>query len=166
MTPTLPRKNRRWIWVFVVFFTMAILAVVILIAYNLSQQLKPEDFTAARKLWNEKGPRSYTMAYTIRRNDSEDLDRYVVKVHNGRVVSSIYNDRPEEPSKYVYRDMDALFDDIERFMKQDSEPGKPRAYVRAIFDEKTGGLRWYVHRVMGTRNRAEITVDSLTVANP
>ena len=131
-------KNRRWIWVFVVFFGLAIVATVILIAYNLGQQLKPEQLAAARQLWNEKGPRSYTMAYTVRRNESEDLDHYVVKVVNRRVVASEFNGRPEEPGRFGYRGMDSLFDDIERFQTQDREPGKPRVFVRAIFDPKDG----------------------------
>jgi hypothetical protein len=60
--------------------------------------------------------------------------------------------------------MEGLFDFVERLMKIDSEPGSPKTYVPAIFDDqKTGGLRWYVRRVMGGRQRVEITVDTFSI---
>ncbi len=167
MNPAPGKKNRRWIWFFVVVFTMAAAATVVLIVFNLRQQLKPEQFTAARKLWKEQGPAAYTMSYTIRVNDSGEVDTYWAKVRAGQVVESRFNGQPEPPERYSYRGMDALFDFIERFIRIDSEPNKPKTFVRAIFDErKTGGLRWYVRRVMGGRERVEITVETFTIDGP
>jgi hypothetical protein len=53
MAPSPAKKNRRWIWFFVVVFTMAVAATAVLIAFNLRQQLKPEQLAAARRLWRE-----------------------------------------------------------------------------------------------------------------
>ena len=161
---TAPKKNRGWIWYFVVLFVMAIVATTVLVVFNLRQQLTPEQLEAARQMWKEKGPRDYSMTYTIRKNAEPDADQYEVKVRGGRTVESRFNGQPESPERFGYRTMDALFNDIERFMKHDSEKGSPKVYVRAIFDvQKTGGIRWYVRRVMGGRQRQEITVERFTI---
>jgi hypothetical protein len=165
---TLPvKKNRRWIWFFVVVFTLAILATVTLVVFNLQQQLTPEQLAAARKLWSEKGPRDYTMTYTTRVNEDTNLNHYWVKVRGGKVVASTYNGSPEPSELLHYRGMDGRFDDIERFMKLDSEKGSPKVFVRAIFDgQNAGALRSYVRRVMGGRQRVEINVDPLIMDGP
>jgi len=167
MTPPAAKKNRSWIWYFVVLFVLAISATVILIVFNLRQQLKPEQLQAARAMWKDKGPRDYTIAYTMRVNEEPDPDQYWAKVRGGQVVESKFNDQPEPVERRYYRSMDSLFDYVERFMKIDSEKDSPKTYVRAIFDDqKTGGLRWYVRRVMGGRHRVEITVESFTIDTP
>jgi hypothetical protein len=159
-------KSRRWIWYFVVLFALAFLATAVLIVFNLKQQLKPEQLAAARALWQAKGPRDYTMSYRTRIDSEANANHYWVKVRGGRVVDSKFNDQAESPQLLPYRGMDRIFDDIEDFMRIDSQPGRPRAYVVAIFDEQTGGLCRYVHRVMGSQQRVEITIDSFTADSP
>jgi hypothetical protein len=161
------KKSRRWIWYFIILFALAFLATVVLIVFNLQQQLKPEQLAAARALWKERGPADYTMSYTTRVNEETQADHYWAKVRGGKVVEAKYNGEPEPAERRGYRGMEALFDDMERFMKKDSEPGSPKTYVRAIFDDQnTGGLRWYVRRVMGGRQRVEITVDTFNITAP
>ncbi len=159
------KKNRAWIWVFVVMFGMAIVGSVVLIRFNLEQQLKPEQLEAARKLWRESGPANYTYTYTILRNEEPQPDRYQVMVRDGKVVNSKFNNQEEEARLFPHRSMDALFDYIERFMRIDSEKNAPKTFVRAVFDQKTGAALWYVRRVMGGRQREEITVEAFTSAN-
>jgi hypothetical protein len=162
-----PKRKRGWIWFFVIVFGMAIAATVVLIVFNWRQQLKPEQLEAARALWKQQGPRDYTMKYTVRNYEDDEPDRIEVKVQNGRAVKALYNGKPEPPQRLPYYSMDRLFDFIEQFQDHDSKKGQPRVYVRAIFDDqKTGGLRWYVRRVMGGRQRVEITVEDLQVAAP
>jgi hypothetical protein len=162
MTPP-PKKNHRWIWFFVVVLVLAIAASVVLVAFNLQQQLRPEQLAAARALWKEKGPRDYTLSYYMQVNDRNE-DRYDVQVRSGRVVESFYNGKPEPPERFPYRGMEGLFDIVERNMEKDSAPNRPKVFVRAIFDDrKTGGLRWYVRSVMGERHREEITISTFTI---
>ena len=85
----------------------------------------------------------------------------MVQVRGGTVISVLMNGRALDKDQYVYRSMDALFDDIERFLKMDAEKGKPRTYMRALFDPADGHLLHYIRRVMGSRERVEITVQSL-----
>ncbi|MCI0378384.1 MAG: DUF6174 domain-containing protein [Gemmataceae bacterium] len=162
-----PNRKRSWIWYFVIVFTLAVAATVVLAVYNSRQQLKPEQLEAARKLWREKGPSDYTMKYTIRMKADDEPDVLQVKVMKGRAVDVLYNGKPEPQERLVYYSMDRLFDFIEQFQDYDSMKGQPKVYVRAIFDDqKTGGLRWYVRRVMGGRERVEITVDDLQITAP
>lgn len=157
-------NNRGWIWFFVILTALAVSATVILIVFNLQQQLKPEQLEAARQLWKKNDIRDYTMTYTVRTNDQEKADRYFVKVQGGKVVEAKFNGQAEPAGRLHHYGMDRLFAYIEDFHKIDSEKGKPRTFVRAIFDEqKTGGLRWYVRRVMGGNERQEITVGSFQV---
>jgi hypothetical protein len=54
--------------------------------------------------------------------------------------------------------MNALFDFIDGFLKEDAKPGSPRAYMVATFDSSDGHLIKLVRRVMGTKQRLEINV--------
>ncbi len=155
------KKNRTWIWFFLALIGLSLVAVVTLIVYNLGQQLKPEELTAARRLWQEHGPRGYQLTYTIKRGIQAKRDTFVVRVRAGRVVSASVNDLPEPKERFPYRGMDALFDNIARFQDFDAKPGRPRTYTRAIFDKNTGALLWYVRTVMGGQERVEILVDPL-----
>jgi len=57
-------KNRGWIWFFVVLTLLGVAAVGINLAYNLREQITPEQVQAARQLWEEKGPKNYDLVYT------------------------------------------------------------------------------------------------------
>ena len=48
-TPSSAKKNLNWLWYFAVLVSLTVLATVILIAYNRSQQLTPEQLAAARR---------------------------------------------------------------------------------------------------------------------
>jgi hypothetical protein len=160
------KRNRAWIWVFVTMFGLAIIGSVVLIRFNQEQQLNPEQLEAAHKVWREKGPADYTITYKIKRNEEPEDDHYEVTVRGGKVVASKYNGRDEEPRLFLYRGMEALFQNVERFMREDSEKGRPKTFVRALFDEKNGAIVWYVRRVMGSRQREEITVEGFTKDKP
>ncbi len=59
-----PRRNRGWIWYFVILGVLTVAAVGVLVTFNVQQQLKPEQVEAARRLWEAKGPPDYDMTYT------------------------------------------------------------------------------------------------------
>jgi hypothetical protein len=150
-----------WVWYFVAVGVLAVLAVVVLAVYNLRLQLKPEQLEAARKLWEQKGPHDYRLKYTTKRGDETDEDVYVVVVRGGVTVSVLRNGRELEKRLRLSYGMSALLDDIEDFLKRDSQKGRPRTYTRALFDPGDGHLVHYVRRVMGSRERVEISVQSL-----
>jgi hypothetical protein len=130
-----------------------------LVVYNLGQQLKPEQVAAARKLWREKGPKSYQLAYRIKIGIDKEPDYYVVRVRNGEVISSTLNERLEEKRLFADRGMEALFDWIERFLEMSSKPNQPKTFTIGSFDPNTGAVRKYVRRVAGSSERLEIVVE-------
>jgi hypothetical protein len=154
-----PRKKNNWGWIgFFVFIVAASLAAAgTMIWYNLSIQLKPEQLEAARRLWKERGPRDYKMLYTTRLNDSDRTDTFLVTVRGGEVREVLMNGRPLDAEQRPYYSMDAIFNQIEKFMRIDQKPGAPKVYVTAVFDEDTGAMRKYVRRVMGSSQRVEMT---------
>jgi hypothetical protein len=153
-------RNRNWIWFFLTLLGLTLLAVAILIWYNFRQQLTPEQLEAAQKLWEKTNLRDYDMEYTTKKGTDKEPDRFEVRVRQGKVQSVILNRRvPMEPRLFPYRSMDALLDDIEKFMKEDCQPGRPRTFTRAMFDPNDGHLLWYVRRVMQSEERVEITVE-------
>jgi hypothetical protein len=162
---TPPRKNRNWIWYFLVLILLCAAAISTMIIYNLSQQLTPEQLAEAKAKWEEVGPRDYELRYTKKIGTSPTSDRYYVKVTGGFVEeanmldSSTGLEIPIAPEKYEHLSMKALFRDITRFMEIDHEPKAPRSFTRAIFHPKDGHLQWYVRRVMGTQQRVEIVVE-------
>jgi hypothetical protein len=155
-----PTKNNTWKWFFAILFALALFASILMIAVSWHLQLKPELLEAARERWETSGPANYIMVYTTRRNDETTTDHYVVKVRKKKTYEVIVNDLPLT-ERLDYYGMDAMFNDIERFQDMDNEKGKPRTYTRATFDDHTGAIRWYVRRVMGSRERQEINVEPL-----
>ena len=161
---TPPKKNRKWIWYFAVLAVLTIIATATLAIYNIRQQLKPEQVNVAIALWNAKGPKDYVLVYTAKKTDlsGDTDDHYVVKVKDGQAYEVLLNGLPlVEERQLAYFGMNRLLQYIERFMEIDAEPGSPKTYRRGDFDGKTGALLRYVRRVMGTRQRLEITVESL-----
>jgi hypothetical protein len=128
-----------------------------LIVFNVGQQLTPEKLAAAIALWKERGPTSYDMEYTKPMVN----ETFKVRVRKGDVVSVTMNDQPLPEREYPYHSMRALFGFIERFQQIDQEPGQPRAFVRATFDETDGHIRRYVRSVSGKKERAEFVVTKL-----
>lgn len=159
-----PKRNRGWIWYFVALVVLTIAAITIMTWYNLQQQLRPEQFEAARKLWSEKGLADYTLVYSVKRNDESRVDQYRVTVQGGKAVASTFNGLEEARELLNYRGMEALFHDMEVFQELDEKKESPRVFRRAIFHPDHGGVLWYVRRVMGTRDRVEITVEKLEAA--
>jgi hypothetical protein len=155
-----PGRNRGWIWYFVALLVLSLLATGIIIAYNWSQQLTPEQLEKARTLWEEKGPKDYEYRYKKRIGDEDRADHFHVVVRGGKVRSVTLNDTIQIPKeKLIYYGMARMFDDIEDLLKRDSAPGKPQVFKVARFSPEDGHLLRYVRRVMGSRERVEITVE-------
>jgi len=157
---TTREKNAGWAIYFGIVFLLAIAATGTLIAFNLRLQLTPEQFEIAKKTWQEKGPANYVMVYKTSKNNEETTDHYVVKVRNRKTIEVLANGLPLPEERFSYYGMDRLYDDIERFVDQDAEKGRPKVFTRGFFDTQ-GAIRWYVRRVMGTKERIEITVEPL-----
>lgn len=152
-------RNANWIWYFVLLFVLVATSLTILIVYNLRQQLTAEQLSAARLLWEQKGPRDYDMQYT---QEVGALEHFEVKVRNGSVISATRDGKPIEPRQLNDHSMLALFGFIEGFLKCDAAPGRPRTYTVANFSKEDGQLFRYVRRVSGTTERVEIIVQKLT----
>ncbi|GIW80546.1 MAG: hypothetical protein KatS3mg105_2353 [Gemmatales bacterium] len=149
------KKNRIWIWYFVLLGILSVALTGFLIAFNLKQQLTLEDLHRARRLWEEKGPKDYDMTY---KKIMERSEVFEVKVRGGNVVSVTLDGRPIS-GDLKYHSMRALFGYIERFLEMDAKPNSPRTYTVATFDEEDGHLRRYIRSVTATRHRVEIVVD-------
>jgi hypothetical protein len=159
--PPKKKRSNAWIWYFIVLAVLTVMAAGALIAFNLGQQLRPEQLEAARRLWERNGPANYNLDYQVRRGDCECTDEITVQVRQGKVIAVTDNGLPLERDKFRYYGMPALFDDIERFLEEDGKPNKPRTFARARFDPQDGHLLEYVRRVMGARpiQRVEIHVE-------
>lgn len=154
-------RNRGWIWYFVVLVILGGVTTTALILFNLSQQLKPEELAKARRLWSTKGMHSYRLIYTVK-NGEATPEMFVAHVRHGKTEFATMNGQKLPDRLLVYRNMDALLDDVERFLSVDRQEGKPRTYLHAVFDTKDGHLVKFVRRVMGSRERVEINVQELT----
>jgi hypothetical protein len=150
-----PSANRGWIWYFAIVAILTVVATSILIWFNLSQQLKPEQLEQARALWERHGPMDYDMEYIEKGSVSETRK---VQVRHGKVVFATRDGSPLEERLYKYSDMPALFNFLEDYLREDAKPGSPRTFQTATFDERDGHLIRFVRRVAGTTQRIEIEV--------
>jgi hypothetical protein len=160
-----PTFSHRWIWYFVVLGVLTAGGITANTWYNLRQQLTLEQLDAARRLWNEKGPRNYRLDYTIKRDVNPDPAgtvpvTYTVQVRDGKVESIAgsagHSGRSDD---YEFGSMDSLFAAIEKRLCADADSAQPRAFVKASFDGRDGHVMHYVHSVMQTRERLEVTIE-------
>jgi hypothetical protein len=148
---TVPRrKNNAWLWFFA-FVTIASVAVAeFMILFNLRLQLTPEKLEAAMERWRTHGPTDYLMTYTRKIGNSDEADRFVVRVRNKQVVEVRMNGELLRDGRGIvivderlqYHRMESLFRDIERFLEMDAREGK-KNYNVAVFDDQTGALRMF-----------------------
>jgi hypothetical protein len=133
--------------------------------FNLRQQLTPEQLDAARRLWDENGPHDYRLDYTIKREVNPDLagtvpQRYSVNVRGKKIVTVADSEgRNLKSGEFEFDSMDSLFTTIGKRLRADADPARPRAFVKATFDSRDGHVTHYVHSVMSTRERLEVTVE-------
>jgi hypothetical protein len=154
MSSQLKARSRRWIWFFIVVGTLGAAGVTAEIWSNLNQQLTPEKLAEARAVWKQKGPRNYDLDYEIKREDNPDPAPRT----GAKVTVHVENGQAQEPLTTEFGSMDALFDYIERRLRADREFGGSRPFVKATFDHQDGHIVHFVHSVMKTRERLEITV--------
>ena len=162
--PGVQPARYRWVWFFVILGALTTGGIAANVWFNLNQQLTPEKLDKARRLWQEKGPADYRLDYTIKREVNPDLagtvpQNYTVQVRDGKtILVSTPDGRELKPGDAEFDSMDSLFDVIDRQLRMDSDPGRPRAFVKAMFDGSDGHVTHYVHSVMRTRERLEVTV--------
>src|SRR5579884_1821870 len=167
------RRSRRWIGFFVVLAVLAVVAIILPVAFNLSIQLRPEQFIEARERWQENGTRNYDLEYLIKttHGNEEEERAYLVQVRGGHAVlvvcdsDVVYLDpslalvaglavpalSSDDPRQFG---IPALFTEIEATLRQDASSGQ-RSFATAQFDPKDGHPFHYVHRVRGTKERIE-----------
>ncbi len=168
------QNSTRWVWFFVLVGTLAVAAVATEIWFNERQQLTPEKLAAARAVWQEKGPRDYALDYDIKRDYDPDPaprngEKYTVRVKVGQVESVADADgRAPRLGDFEFGSMDDLFDRIAERLRADRESGGPRPFVKASFSPADGHVIHYVHSVMKTHQRLEVTVTlrPLTASSP
>lgn len=147
---TANRKSRAWLWFFGLLILLTATVITIEIWYNLRQQLKPEQLAGARQLWREKGPVSYEVRYTLKRQDGGEEKR-LVTVREGTLATN-------HGRRDSFASMDSLFDYVEKRLEADAQPGTPRVFVTAIFDRHDGHILRYVRSVRSNRERLEVVV--------
>jgi hypothetical protein len=159
-------RSRRWIWFFAALIVLGAAAISINWVYSVWQQLRPDRLAASRALWKEHGPASYDLEYVVKEEntpggaagDDARIDYYKVQVRGGQARSATRNDVPLSPDEAMRHDVNALFDLIQKHLESDGGPGQPRTYAHAHFDDADGHPVHYVRRVMGSRQRLEITI--------
>jgi hypothetical protein len=152
------RRNRNWIWFFVALVLLTLTAVTTIVVYRWGQMLTPERLEAARKLWAEKGPKDYEFRYVKRIGGGDRPDRFEVVVRGGRVQSVTLNGTKLDRRFLAYHSMDALFDDIEVFVKQDRDPKSARPTTFAQFDPQDGHLVSFMRGGVADRQRVSLRV--------
>jgi hypothetical protein len=168
-----PAPRRSWVLVFVALAGLAFLAVALPLAYNVRQQLRPEQLEEARARWRTEGPADYDLEYRVRRGRSEEWEEYRVRVRAGRVVFAscdgevLFLGRGFAAAAGLalaaLSDGDArrygvegAFARIEEVLNREESSAR-RHFTVAVFDPKDGHPRHFVHRVRGTDEREEWT---------
>jgi hypothetical protein len=169
-----PPRNRRWVWFFVILSVLGASAIFINLAYNVLQQLKPEQLAAARALWEEKAPENYDLEYIVKDEEATGgteplrlaVERISVHVRGGKVQSVSRNGMEVPADERGPYGVGPLFELIQTHLEKDNQPGQPRTFAHALFDKADGHPIHYVRRVMGTRRRLEIIIQLTDPSDP
>lgn len=168
-----PKRNRLWIGYFAFLIVASIGVTIFMIWFNLRIQLKPEQIQAARKLWEEKGPKNYNMIYTRKLGVTDVSEQFKVKVRKGSVIEVKTPDEPlkrpedapaEEDPRRLHG-MDALLAEMAANMERDRQPEANKVYVVANFDPATGAILRYIRYDMRTKERVELNIQPLEVVD-
>jgi hypothetical protein len=159
---TLPRRNRGWIWFFVV---LIVLTVIVLVGLNMSirgRQLTLEQLQQARAVWDQKGPRDYNVTWIQKGSMPGEFH---VKVRNGKAILVTLAGSALEERLYPNYTMTALFAFIEDFLREDAKLAKERrTFTTATFDAEDGHVTRFIRRVLGTSEQQDISIDLTLVA--
>jgi hypothetical protein len=169
-----PRRSRGWIWFFALLAALGLCAIIIPWAYNLSQQLRPDQLADARERWVQHRPIDYDLEYVAKEDDKPgsdplagpDVESLSLRVRDGRIESALRNGKAVAPEEAPQFGVDALFDLIQRNLDNDGQPGQPRSFAHARFDKNDGHPVHYVRRVMGSRQRLEIIIELASPNDP
>jgi hypothetical protein len=158
------KKNKNWIWLFVVLFTLAALAAGINLTYNLRQQLTPEQLAIAKNRWDGFGLADYDLIVhkDVASAGSERGIRDVinVQVRKKMVTDLQLNGRPVEQRRlWSQYDMAGWFEWIERDLQIDRQPNAPRSYCIAQFDPDDGHIIKYIRSISATGHREEFNIE-------
>ncbi len=171
--PSPPRK-RRWVWFFVILAVLGTAAILINLAYNVLQQLKPEQLAAARALWEENAPADYDLDYVVKDEDATGgteplrlaVEKISVHVRDGKVQAVSRNGLEVPAEEQGGYGIGPLFNLIQAHLEKDGQAGQPRTFAHALFDKADGHPIHYVRRVMGTRRRLEIIIQLTDPSDP
>jgi hypothetical protein len=179
------RRNRYWVWFFVIVVLLTAGAVVTLIAYNARQQLKPEELEAARQRWEQHALKDYDLTFTKTRQDAGGgvvEEEFLIRARQGRVVYGEFKVRHgrsefaattwtawQKPTGvpvrlYDRQGVEMFFNDLEGFLRMHAQPGATRNFLVAQFDADDGHVLQYVWRQTGTSNRVEVRVNEVKPA--
>ncbi len=155
-------RNKNWIWLFVVMFSLAAIAAGINLTYNLKQQLTPEQLGNAKRLWEHTGLKDYDLV--IKKDVAAGTDRSIkdvlrVTVRNRTVTDLQLNDQPLARRLWSQYDMDGWFGWLERNLEIDQQPKASRVFCVAHFDLEDGHIIKYVRSVRDTNERQELNIE-------
>lgn len=168
--PVAPKKSRSWLWYFAFLVAATMAATTTMIVYNLRQQLTPQQLQEAIGRWQKNKPADYDMEYS--KQSGSTVETYYVQVRGGKVTrvdmrtGQAKDVEPLEERLYPYHSVDALFGFMNDFLAQDARPGRPKAFVRAVFADEDGHPMRYVRSVSATRERVEIIVTKFERVTP
>lgn len=175
MAAPAPNDSSLWKWFFLIVILLAVGATASLWWFNLRIQLKPEEFDRQHETWLVKRPESYFFEYLRVEDDASTGKLYRVTVTGGKVTEAYEFDvqvrerrdmnppgtgKLLSPGDATRHSMDALFDSAARILAEDAALER-RVYVRATFHPENGAILDFVHRIMGTRQRLQLSVTKL-----
>jgi hypothetical protein len=164
MSSEQPRRNRNWLWFFLVLALLAAVAVGIPLFYEPLEPLTIDRLRQARALWEQHRPPNYRLEYTKQGNAR---GTFVITVRDGKVKSvTLQTEGPPielEPRLYDIHDMTGLLDDIETLLKRDAQPNAPAATNRGRFSPEDGHLVRFVRSVPAENYKLGIRVKELKV---
>lgn len=159
-------------WYFLIVIVLALVGTASLWWFNQSIQLSRDDLAERHALWQRTRPADYDFAYLRVEDDSSTGKFYRVEVRQGKVVKAeeftvqVRDRRDIDPpgtgvllpaAEAQAHSMDGLFGSALALMDEDAAAGR-RVYARARFHADNGAVLEFVHRVMGTRRRLQISI--------
>ncbi len=151
----MPLNLRRPAWL-IAAFVVGAAGGLLLLGRDRAHELTAEDVDAARRVWEEQAPDSYTLELEMSGVLSE---RRTVVVREGRVVSLTAGGVEAPESAREHASVEALFDTLDAELANAADPrrapGGGKVVLLARFDPTWGYPSYFYRHFMGSLNDIE-----------
>jgi hypothetical protein len=152
-----PLSGSKWIPLGLGLLAAGAATAILIAQRGSSEVLNREALDAARRLWQERGPKSYSLS--VRVSGLQEGDHHIV-VENGIVKSMTTGGAPVRESARDHWSVDGMFQFLDEELRRSERANTAEVILQAEFDSESGYPRRFLRHFVGQTRGIEWEVYS------